>query len=127
MKRIERQAGYGIWSLAFFLFLLGVAVFTALKLVPPYMEYFNVSGALSTMESEAEEYVGAMSVHTAVMKRFYVNNVSRVKSEDVSVVRDLQSERYNIEVDYDVIIPYFGNISFLLNFRTAASVRASGY
>ncbi len=127
MKRINRQAGYSIWSLAFFLFLIGFSVFTALKLVPPYLEYFNVSGALSTMESEPEEYVGAMSVHTAVMKRFYVNNVSRVKSEDVSVVRDLNSERYKIEVDYDVVIPYFSNISFLLNFKSTASVRASGY
>lgn len=127
MRRINRQAGYSIWSMAFFFFLIGFAVFTALKLVPPYLEYFNVSGALSTMESEPEEYVGAMSVHTAVMKRFYVNNVSSVKSDDVSVVRDLDSESYNIEVDYDVIIPYFSNISFLLNFRSSASVRASGY
>lgn len=127
MRRINRQAGYSIWSLSFFLFLIGFAAFTALKLVPPYMEYFNVSSALSAMESEPEEYVGAMKVHEAVMNRLSVNNVSRVKGEDISVVRDLNSERYNIEVDYDVIIPYFSNISFLLNFRTTATVRTSGY
>ncbi len=127
MKHINRQKGFSIWSLVFFFFLIGFAVFTTLKLVPPYMEFFTVRGALSSMASSPEEYVGAMSVHQAIMKRLSVNNVSGVKVDDVSVTRDLDSPKYNIEVEYEVIVPYFGNISFLLNFRNTASVKASGY
>jgi len=105
--------------------LIGFVAFTTLKLFPVYMEDFNISGALSAMEGEPDEYPGAMAVHSSVLKRFSVNNITRATRDDVSVTRDGQD--YNISVEYEVIIPYMGNISLLLSFSHAATVRASGY
>ncbi len=126
-NRNRRQAGFTLWSLAFLLLFIGFLAFTVLKMFPVYMEDFNVSGALSAMESESKEYVGSMNVHQSVLKRLAVNNVTRVTSDDVSVVRDSDRQTYEIEVDYDVMIPYMGNVSLLLNFNHVVSVRASDY
>ncbi len=122
MRLRKYQKGFSVWSLSFTMLLIGFTVYTVLKVFPVYMDDFNISGAMESMESEPEDYRGALSVQQAMMRRLAVNNVKRLKREDVSVTRD--GQMYNIEIAYEVVVPYIGNISLLLNFNHTASVRA---
>ena len=120
MKQIKYQRGATLWSLMFGLGLLGLAVFTALKIVPVYLQDFSVATSVKGLEEDIEQYRGAMEVRSAVLRRFGINNVTQAGIDDISVTRDGQF--YNAEVEYEVVIPYIGNISLLLHFDHKATV-----
>lgn len=123
MKLNKYQKGISFWSFSFAMFLIGFTAYTIFKIFPIYMEDFNVTAAIESVKKDTEEFHGAMSVHQAIMKRLAVNNVTRITKDDLSVTRDGQT--YLVNIDYDVIIPFVGNISLLLTFSHSASVRAS--
>lgn len=124
MKLQKSQRGATIWSVSFILLLIGFVAFTAMRLFPVYMEDFSITSSVeSVVNDTTAEYRGARSVKQTLMKRLRFNNVKAVGSEDVSVTRE--GEYYNISVDYEVVVPYIGNISLLFNFNHSGSVRAS--
>jgi len=123
MRLNKSQSGFTLWSLAILLFLLGFSVFTAIKLMPVYMEDFYVGSALESLQSDPEEFRGALSLRDAVIKRLDINNVTRVGRDDISIIRE--GQRYVIEITYEVVVPFMGNISLLLDFNHSTSVRAS--
>jgi len=123
MRLNKSQSGFTLWSLVVLLLLLGISVFTTLKLMPVYMEDFCVGSALDSIQSDPEEFRGALSLREAVFKRLAINNVTVVSKDDISIVREGPS--YIVEITYEVIVPYMGNISLLLDFNHSISVRAS--
>jgi hypothetical protein len=123
MRLHNYQSGLTVWSFAFNLFLIGFAVFVALKLFPVYMEDFSIGTAVESLESDPEEFRGALSVRQALLKRFDINNITRVDKEQISIIRD--NQEYLVDVNYEVEIPFIGNISLILRFEHNAVVRAS--
>ncbi len=123
MRLQKHQNGLSIWSFSFNLFLIGFAVFVTLKLFPIYMEDLSIGKSVTSLESDSDEFRGALSVRTALTKRFEMNNVTRVSKENISIIRD--NQEYLIDVDYEVEVPFIGNISLILRFEHSAVVRAS--
>jgi hypothetical protein len=123
MKLQKSQKGVTLASIAFFLLLLGFVVYTVLKLFPVYMEAFTVESSVMGLETDKnQEYMGAMSVRQALSRRFSINNVTTVSLDDISVTRENQI--YMVDVNYEVRIPFFQNISLLLTFENHAEVPA---
>ncbi len=123
MKLQRSQQGFTMVSLAFFLVLLGFAVFTALKLLPVYTDAFAVKASVESLETERNvEYAGVLAVRNALLKRLGVNNVTAVGVDDISVTRE--DDTYQVEVFYEVRVPYMFNIDLVLTFENSAEVRA---
>jgi hypothetical protein len=124
MKLQKKQRGATIWSVSFILLLIGFVAFTVLRLFPVYMEDFAIASSVeSVVNDTAAEYRGARSVRQTLFKRLKFNNVKALDNQQVSVIRE--GDHYNINVDYEVVVPYIGNISLLINFKHSGSVRAS--
>lgn len=124
MRSLKRQNGAGLWSYFFGLGLLGFVVFTVLKLVPVYLDDFAIESAVQGLQADTgKEYRGALSVRTALLKRFDINNVKNVRPDDISIVRD--GQYYNVDVTYEMKVPYVANISLVIYFSHHATVRAS--
>ncbi len=124
MKLQHTQRGFSFYTLSFYLALFGFVVFTALKLFPAYEENFSVESSIRSLESDrGQTYSGSRAVKGALMKRFSFNNVTMVSGDDIGVVR--KDNVYEVKVDYEVRVPYFKNISLLLNFSHSAEVPAS--
>lgn len=123
MRLNKYQKGLSIWSFSFNMFLLGFAVFTAVKLFPVYMEDLAVGKVVKSLESDGEQYRGALSVRSALIKRLDVNNVTRVDKDRISITREQQE--YLIEVSYEVKVDFIGNISLLLTFEHSSVAKAS--
>ena len=117
------QKGLTIWSFSFTMFLIGFTAFVAIKLFPVYMEDLSVGKAVESLESETEEFRGALTVRSALIKRLEINNVTRVEYDKISITRE--NQEYLIDVDYEVEVPFIGNISLILRFEHSAVVRAS--
>lgn len=123
MKLQKQQRGITLIGIAFILALIAFVTFTVLKLFPVYMQNFSVQSSLQSMEGEkSREYLGAVAVRDGVIKRLDINNVTQVPKEDIRITRDGQT--YNIDVDYEVRIPYFSNISLVITFNNHAEVDA---
>ena len=123
MRLKQQQRGATLFSIAFYLLLLGFAVFVTLKLFPVYMEAFSVKSSVESLRSEAGvEYTGARSVQQAVQRRFSLNNITAVTTEDIIVVREDQT--YKVSVDYQVQVPFISNIDLLVSFSYGAEVPA---
>lgn len=124
MELFKQQRGASLSSVVFTLFLIGFATFTTLKLFPVYLEDFSIRSSLESLEADAtQEYRGALSVRDAVLKRFDVNDVRRVGKDDLSIIRD--GNAYQVNVQYEVIVPFISNVSLLIRFNHNATVRAS--
>lgn len=124
MNMKNSQRGFTFWTLSFVLLVIGFVVFNVLKLMPVYTDEFAVETAVTSLESDrAESYTGAMSVKQALLKRLYMSNVTNVKSDDISVVREYQT--YKVDVDYEVRLPYIKNINLLITFKHHAEVPAN--
>jgi len=123
MKLQKQQRGITLIGIAFILALIAFVTFTVLKLFPAYMQNFSVQSSLQSMQGEkSREYLGAVAVRDGVIKRLDINNVTQVPKEDIRITRDGQT--YNIDVDYEVRIPYFSNISLVITFNNHAEVDA---
>ncbi len=123
MKTGKFQQGMTIYGVAFILLLIGFLVFTILKLFPVYMENFTIRSSVESLQNDsAKEYMGAMDIRNALMKRFSMNNVSQVSHEDISVIREGQN--YYVNVDYEVRVPFIKNISLVVSFTNHAEVTA---
>lgn len=123
MKLAKHQRGITLFGVAFTLMLIGFVTFTVLKLFPVYMQNFSVRSSLESMQGEkSEQYLGAVAVRNGVLKRLGINNVTQVDKEDIHITRDGQI--YNIDVDYEVRVPYFANISLVMTFKNHAEVAA---
>ena len=123
MKFRQHQKGFTLYSIAFYLLLLGFVVFTALKLFPVYMESFAIKSSVDSLNSEADaEFTGAREVKAVLLKRFGVNNITTVTNDDITVEREDQT--YVVNVNYEVRIPYISNIELVLSFANRAEVNA---
>ena len=123
MKTRNHQRGLTLFGFFFIMFLIGFTAFTTFKLFPVYMENFTIRSSLESMEGETgKEYLGAIAVRDAVNRRFGINNVTQVGLDDISITRDGQV--YNVDVDYEVRIPFISNISLVVSFTNHAEVSA---
>ena len=125
MKLRNSQRGMTFWSTSFILFIIGFTAFVLLKLFPVYMEDLTIQSALEGVEQESatNDRNTAGSIRTALMKRLNVNNIETVSSKDFQVARE--GEYYIVDLDYEVTIPFIGNISLLITFDHSASFPAT--
>lgn len=124
MKLRNSQRGMTFWSTAFVLFIIGFTAYVVLKVFPVYMEDLSIQSALESVQQEAvtDGHHTVASVRTALVKRFNINNIENASSKDFQIVRE--GEYYLVDIDYQVIVPFVGNLSLLFMFDHSASVRA---
>lgn len=123
MNTGKYQQGITIYGVSFILLLIGFTSFTILKLFPVYMENFTIRSSVESLAKDPDEqYLGVSAVRSALMKRFGMNNVTQVTSEDISISREGQI--YYVDVDYEVQVPFIKNISLLVSFTNHGEVAA---
>ena len=106
-----RQAGISLTGLIFVLAVLGVAAVFAMKLVPTYMEYSAIKGAMQ----RAKETGGTnREMQVAFDKNADMNNVTAISGRDLTITR----EEGGVEVSfaYEKRVPLVGNVSLVIDY-----------
>lgn len=116
---MKRQSGI---TLVGFIFLLVVAAFfayTAMKLVPAYMDYFNVAKALNTVASQSQ----ASGVTPEMMRRqLDTQQLSQyfadedIAENNISIVSNPKGGS-SLKLSYDKQVHWIYNIDFLIHFE----------
>ena len=121
MHKLRQQQGMSPVTILFVLCLIGSAVFVGFKLIPVYIEHFSVVSSLKSMEEEAGMRSKPPSELKKLMKRrFEINDVRRVRAEDVIIKK--RAQETTIRVAYEVQVPIVANIDFLLTFDNVATL-----
>jgi len=111
----KKQQGITFVTLAFILAILAFFVLLTLKIAPIYMNHSKVVNALSAVENM--ESVETMSKHEIIKsfnKRFGMNYVDKVTDDDISILK--QGNYVKVEIEYERVEKIMGNLSVLVKF-----------
>lgn len=115
----------GMSGLGFLLLLVVIGFFALLviRLFPVYLEHYNVSSSLKSLQSEAQlEAMSNAEIRTSLLRRFEVNDVTHVGKEDIKI--EIEDGARRVSIAYEVRKPFFGNIDLVVSFSDTAELNA---
>lgn len=119
----QHQRGLTMISWVIIIALASLLVVMGLKLFPVYMEHFSVSSSLKSLSTDdGLRGVSPGELRTALEKRLQINDVKSVDKDAITVARN--GGVYEVNVAYEVQIPFVYNIDFLVSFDDTAEVAA---
>lgn len=119
----QRQTGLTLVSWMAIFVVVGILLMGTLKLFPVYMEHMGVTSSLDSLTKDVSlRGASPPELRDALMKRLGINDVTRVKRDDVTIERD--GAGYRLTITYEVVVPFVHNVSFLVSFEDVAEVAA---
>lgn len=118
---IKKQQGMSVVGIILLAVILGFSALMAMKIIPVYLEYFQVVKMLKSVQGDASlGQKGEGEIMSAISKRLSVmdNTMTRVKRDNFKVVRTPAG--FEILVAYEVRIKMVGNFYGLAVFNTKA-------
>ncbi|MDE2271521.1 MAG: DUF4845 domain-containing protein [Xanthomonadaceae bacterium] len=122
---MKRQTGITLIGFIFVLIIAAFFIYTAMKLVPAYMDYFNVAKALNTVATQSTS--GNMSV-AEVQRQLDLQQLSQyfsdsdIATQNISVVTSPNGGT-SLKLSYDKKIPWIYNIDFLVHFQKSVPIK----
>ncbi|MFM7066367.1 MAG: DUF4845 domain-containing protein [Gammaproteobacteria bacterium] len=104
--------------------IVAVFGFAGLRLVPVYLEYQKVSGALTQLEADfATGGATESEVRRTLERRFEVDDVTSLTAREVAISRD--AGQLEVTAEYTAVAPFLSNISFLVEFERTVRLKAN--
>jgi hypothetical protein len=122
MRTIRPQQGLTPIATMLIVILVGFGVFLLFKMVPVYLEYFNVASSVNSLKNVAD--LGQKSkeeVRDLLKKRLDINDVRRIKPEHIKISRDGLAT--TVAVNYEARESLVGNIDLIFVFAKIASFK----
>jgi len=116
----ERQRGMTFLGLLILLSFIGIFVFAGIKLAPVYLQGYKVMKAVADLKNETEGAVTPATIQRALEKRFDIEDITEVKPKEVDIAKT--EGGYSVHAAYDVQVPFFGNLSFLVHFEKTVNL-----
>ncbi len=112
---IKHQRGLTFISLMLILGILAFFVLLTLKIAPIYMNHNSVVNALSAVEEMPNvETMSKREIITSLNKRFGMNYVEKVNTNDITILK--QGNYVKVEIEYERVEKIFANLSVLVEF-----------
>lgn len=124
---MKRQSGITLIGFVIILVIAAFFIYTAMKLVPAYIDYFNVAKAMTTVASQSES--SGMSPEE-IRRKLDTQQLSQYfDDEDIDAgnvhVLTTPNGGSTLKLSYDKKIPWIYNINFLLHFEKSVPLRVS--
>ena len=122
---MKRQTGITLIGFIFVLVVAAFFIYTGMKLVPAYMDYFNVAKALNTVATQSTS--GNLSVEE-VQRQLDLQQLSQyfddadIQAKNISVVTDPNGGT-SLKLSYDKKISWIYNIDFLVHFQKSVPLQ----
>ena len=125
MRTRQRQRGIGFLSLAFIVITLGAIVLIGFKVLPAYIQYFTVKGALNEITHNPElRSANATEIRSAFDKRAMVNDIKVIQGKDLEIEKE--ADGFTVSANYSQQIPLFQNVSACIDFAASSSTSSGG-
>lgn len=118
----QRQQGMTFIGLLCILAVVGVVVYAVIRLVPVYLNYFNVSRTMDTVASEFKgENPDPVGIRRSLEKHWEIESITGVDYKDIVITKD--ESGVSMHVVYDDTVPYVSNVSLSVHFDKTVMVR----
>lgn len=102
--------------------IFGSIVLTGLKILPMYLDYFNVKSVVDSVVTDSSlDPKSKRDLWTAISKRLLINQVRGIQRENVSFSR--KEGITTIVVDYNVEKPYIAQLYLGAHFTYTAEIK----
>jgi hypothetical protein len=119
MRTLRQQTGLTPLATIALLVLVGFIVFLTLKLVPLYLEYFNVVSSVNSLEQDPDiSRKSTAAVRDLLARRFEINDVKHVTAKDAKITRS--GGKTSVEIEYEARTSIIGNIDLIASFQKQA-------
>ena len=116
MYTIRQQSGMTPMATFVIIVVVGFGVYLALKIVPLYLEYFNVASSINSLKDDPDLNAKSTSkIRQLIRKRFEVNDVKRVTSQDVKIKKS--GGEVIVIVQYEARVSIVANIDLVASFH----------
>ncbi len=119
--RPSRERGMTFLGMLILVVFVGLFVYAAIKLVPGYLEYMEVSKALDGMKSEAGNSPQAFRI--ALEKRFDIDDIKSLDWRDIEITRD--GDVWRMHAAYEYRTDFIANVGFVVHFDKSVEVPTS--
>ncbi len=122
----SKQSGITLIGFIVVLLIAGFFAYMAMKLVPPYIDYFGVSKAMQQVADEGVEGKTQNDIRRDFMFKLsfqYADDV--IKPQNIQFKRDKSGT--NMIVDYEQQVHFVYNIDFLLHFEKSVQLQGNLY
>jgi len=115
---MDRQRGLSLWGLIITLGLLAFVGLMAAKLLPSYIEYWNVKKMFAQMEKAGTMASPAPQIRHEFDKLNAISDVRSVGGKDLEISQ--QAGQTVVSADWSVKVPMVANISACIDFSATA-------
>lgn len=117
-----RQAGMTTLGMMILVAFIGLFAFAGLRLMPIYLNYMKVAGAVEGVRAEFDaKGPTRTAIRSSISRRFDVEDVSIIKARDVTV--SPVDGGFEVRAQYEHTSPFIGNIFFTVRFDKQALIR----
>lgn len=122
---MEIRKQNGLTLIGFFIVLTVVLFFayTAMRLVPMYLEYYSLINAMDTMKNEpGAKTMAPRQIKQNLRTKLWVSySANNIKDQHIRISK--KSEGINVRVKYEVRKPFMGNIDIVGTFDRSVILR----
>lgn len=111
--RKQRERGISLIGLIFVIAILGGIGLLAMQVIPTYIEYRSILGAIDRAKRDGGESVKA--IQDSFTKSAEAGYISAISARDLEIVRD--GGEFEISFAYEKKIPLVGPASLLLEYE----------
>lgn len=120
----HRQRGMTFLGIIVLVVVVGAWVYSAIRLVPKYLEYMKVAATLEKVRDEYESNPGTTDfmLRKAVERHFDIEMVDVITSNDIEIRKE--GGTFFVRAAYEDTVPLVSNVSFLVQFDKTVEVSA---
>ena len=116
---MQRQQGLGLVGLILVLGVIGVVAVLGLKMVPAYLEYYNIKRALNHVVQQDARNATVADLRKAFQRRAEVDDIKSVTAADIDITKEGGAPV--MSVSYAAKVHLFYNINACMDFEASSS------
>ena len=120
MPSPSSQRGIGFLGLTFVVLVVGALVLLGFRLLPAYVQFFTVKGALKEITRNPElRNASPQEIRGAFDKRAMVNDIKVIQGKELEIEKE--SDGFTVSANYSQQVPLFQNVSACIDFSASSS------
>jgi hypothetical protein len=114
---MRRQRGVTAIGWIFLLVPVAIVGYGGLRVGPEYMNYYKVVQALkeTATKLKGDDALTAQTIRSALERRFDTGYIDRPTIDEIEITKT--DEGWSATADYESVVPMFGNLSLLMEFK----------
>lgn len=115
LKTRDQQRGATALGMLTILAILGLGLYAVIRLVPVYLEYFEIVGAMEKIpkETSAAE-TNPEKIRFSLNRTWLIEDIKTLDYKEIQIRKS--SSGYEMTAEYRAEVPFIGNVSLVADF-----------